>query len=283
MRRLVAIALVSLLAGLGWAVTPARAESTEPCVAKGIYASHCKVSASRDPISDDKSDGVLGVQAGISSKERARRQAAWLRDVAARYQAQLARYNGCMSVEHDTSVCPAPERVRLQRRARGAATPLITPGQAGAIAVARLQLPLNPPRVGPDPSLNKWKIAAVGYPLWLSTAGPTHLGPVADRVGGLSVSLEADLVRTDFRMGDGGRVSCAGAGTPYHQGIEPGTPSPDCGYRYQQPSLPEGDYTISAVSYWAVTWTINNTSGVVTVPRQASTQLPVGEIQVLIR
>ena len=51
----------------------------------------------------------------------------------------------------------------------------------------------------------------------------------------------------------------------------------------EQPSLPKGNYTVSAVAYWAVTWTINGTSGVITVPRQASTPLPVGEIQVLTR
>ena len=67
----------------------------------------------------------------------------------------------------------------------------ITPAQAGAIAVARLQLPTIAPGIGPSPELNRWKMAAVGYPLWLWADGPTHVGPVSDSVGGLSVSLDA--------------------------------------------------------------------------------------------
>ena len=159
----------------------------------------------------------------------------------------------------------------------------MTPGQAGAIAVARLHIPLNPPSVGPDPKVNRWKMAAVGYPLWVWAEGPTHVGPVSDSVGGLSVSLDAELTKTVFRMGDGKTITCRGGGTPYTKGVSPGTPSPDCGYRYEQPSLPKGDYTVTAISYWAVTWTINGTSGLITVPRQASAPLPVGEIQVLVR
>ena len=157
------------------------------------------------------------------------------------------------------------------------------PGQAGAIAVARLQLPLNAPKVGPDPKLNKWKMAAVGYPLWVWAEGPTHVGPVSDSVAGLSVSLDAQLTKTVFRMGDGKTVTCRNGGTPYRKGTKAATPSPDCGYRYEKPSLPKSDYTVTAIGYWAVTWTINGTSGVITVPRAASAPLPVGEVQVLVR
>lgn len=164
-----------------------------------------------------------------------------------------------------------------------AGQPAIAPAQAGAIAVARLQLPLNAPKVGPDPKVNKWKMAAVGYPLWIWADGPTHVGPVSDSVAGLSVSLDAQLTKTVFRMGDGKTVTCAGGGTPYRTGTKAATPSPTCGYRYEKPSLPKGDYTVTAIGYWAVTWSVNGASGVITVPRVATAPLPVGEVQVLVR
>ena len=50
-----------------------------------------------------------------------------------------------------------------------------------------------------------------------------------------------------------------------------------------KPSLPKGNYTVTAVTTWDVTWTVNNQSGVITVPAVQTTQLPVGELQVLVR
>lgn len=169
------------------------------------------------------------------------------------------------------------------RPANAPPAPQITPGQAGAIAVARLSLPANAPNIGPDPKKNKWKMAAVGYPLWLWADGPTHIGPVGENVGGLSVSLDARVSKTAFRMGDGGTVTCTGAGTPYRNSVKPGTASPTCGYRYEKPSLPAKKYTVTAITYWDVTWTVNGISGLQTVPMAATTQLPVGEVQTLVR
>ena len=103
----------------------------------------------------------------------------------------------------------------------------ITPAQAGAIAVARLQLPTIAPGIGPPPDLNRWKMAAVGYPLWLWADGPTHVGPVSDSVAGLSVSLEARVTSLTFRMGDGNTVQCSGDGDEWTKAVEPGSQGPD--------------------------------------------------------
>lgn len=268
-------------------VSPASADAPKNCPS-GI----CTVKA--------ESDGDGGTQTtssgtdsrgGPSAKDVARRQLAHYRKVMHRYEQQAARYQRCLNTQSLTAracVGPGPVAVLAPPDALvdllgGPGVPTFTPDQAGAIAVARLRLPLSPPRVGPDPKVNKWKMAAVGYPLWIWADGPTHVGPVSDSVGGLSVSLQARLTKTVFRMGDGNIITCAGAGAPFRKGTAPATPSPDCGYRYEQPSLPEGDYTISAVAYWAVTWTVNGSSGVITVPRGASAALPVGEVQVLTR
>ena len=61
-----------------------------------------------------------------------------------------------------------------------------------------------------------------------------------------------------------------------------GTP-PACGYTYQKPSLPQGSYTITATTEWAIRWSVNGVGGTIPLYQQASTQLPVGELQVLIR
>lgn len=41
--------------------------------------------------------------------------------------------------------------------------------------VARLDIPVPTPSVGPDPSVNEWNMAVVGYPLWLWTDTPASM------------------------------------------------------------------------------------------------------------
>jgi len=84
-------------------------------------------------------------------------------------------------------------------------------------------------------------------------------------------------------MGDGTTVNCEGAGDKWTQSVEPGAEAPNCGHTYTKPSLPKGSYTVAALTNWAVTWTANGQSGVINVPAVQATQLPVGELQVLVR
>jgi hypothetical protein len=83
-------------------------------------------------------------------------------------------------------------------------------------------------------------------------------------------------------MGDGHSVSCQGPGVKWTRAVEAGKPSV-CGYRYQKPSLPDGSYTVRAISHWEITWTVGGQSGVVTMDQEGTRRLPVGELQVLIR
>jgi hypothetical protein len=210
----------------------------------------------------------------------------------AAYDRRLARYNRCVWTFDPTlsnAGCgspptppTAPEFGSDTFSGRGN-TPRITAGQAAAIAVARLQLPTVAPGIGPSPDLNPWSMAAVGYPLWLWADGPTHVGPISDAVAGLSVSLEAEVSSLTFRMGDGHSVNCPGTGHPWTPAVEPGRKSPNCGYTYAKPSLPDETYTVAAMANWAVTWTSNGQSGVINVPAVDTTELPVGELQVLVR
>jgi hypothetical protein len=97
------------------------------------------------------------------------------------------------------------------------------------------------------------------------------------------VSLEAEVSSLTFRMGDGHTINCPGTGHPWTTAVEPGRKSPNCGYAYAKPSLPDNTYTVAAIANWAVTWTSNGQSGVINVPALDTTELPVGELQVLVR
>ena len=205
----------------------------------------------------------------------------------AEYDRRLASYNRCVLTfdpSLNTTGCgspPAPPQFSSDNFSGRGNQP--TAGQAAAIAVARLQLPKIAPGIGPSPDINPWNMAAVGYPLWLWADGPTHVGPISDSVAGLSVSLDAEVNSLTFRMGDGHTVTCAGSGRPWTTAVQPGTESPDCGYTYAKPSLPDNSYTVTATANWAVTWTSNGQSGVINVPVVDTTELPVGELQVLVR
>jgi hypothetical protein len=207
------------------------------------------------------------------------------------YIRQLNTYNRCL-VTFNPSTNPggcgnrpaAPTAPMFStNNFSGPGNQAITAGQAAAIAVARLQLPTIAPGIGPSPDLNPWNMAAVGYPLWLWADGPTHVGPISDSVAGLSVSLNAEVSSLTFRMGDGHSVTCAGAGQPWTKSVQPGAKSPTCGYSYAKPSLPDDKYAVAAIANWAVTWTSNGQSGVINVPAVDTTDLPVGELQVLVR
>ena len=276
------LSLVALVAGVPRNDAGADTKSTIPdACPQGI----CQVTAETEPPPRDPSSSKSSMDSSNRSPARRSTTEIALRQLSEVSDANPCAYDASSPACQDTNVFAPPPDALVGPRASSdnANVPTMSPSEAGAIAVARLRLPVTPPKVGPDPNLNKWKMAAVGYPLWVWADGPTHVGPVSDSVGGLTVSLDAQLTKTVFRMGDGGTVTCVGAGTPYRNSTKPGTPSPSCGYRYEEPSLPEGNYTVSAVSYWAVTWTVNGTSGVITVPSVTSAPLPVGEGQVLRR
>ncbi|GAE74338.1 ATP/GTP-binding protein [Cutibacterium acnes JCM 18916] len=71
---------------------------------------------------------------------------------------------------------------------------------------------------------------------------------------GQAVSLTARRNGLSFNMGDGHTVHCA-ATTPWSPSVEPGSPSPTCGYTYQQ-AAPAGGYKVTAITSWDVTWSV---------------------------
>lgn len=150
------------------------------------------------------------------------------------------------------------------------------PWVLGSQAVAQLTLPAAKPVVGPDPSLNEWKMAVVGYPLWLSTPGVASMTSSAS-VMGYTVSLQAVRQSVTFDMGDGGSVTCA-TSTPWSPEVPPAQPSPDCGYAYQKISKP-GSFRIVTSATWQVTWSVLGQSGTIPVTKYGAANLTVGELQ----
>lgn len=161
--------------------------------------------------------------------------------------------------------------------------PTLSPQQAAYYAFARLRLTAPRPMIGPPPSINEWKMAAVGYPMWLWAEGNLDPAPVSDSVEDISVSLNARLVKIVYDMGDGHKLTCTNVSRAWTRSVTPGTPSPACGYTYQKPSLPHGKYTITANAVWAVDWQVNGVTGTIPFYNSASTSVPVGELQVLVR
>ena len=146
--------------------------------------------------------------------------------------------------------------------------------------IVRVQLPDPTPRFGPDPSVNEWKMAAVGYPLWLWTDGPAT---VSNRVQayGVTFTLRAMWQSTTFDMGDGHEVTCATT-RAYEAATTPGRKSPACGYTYLTSSLPKGDYRVTATTNWRISWSALGQSGSLPGSHSATLSLPVGELNALV-
>ena len=223
---------------------------------------------------------------GESDAEQRKRVARQSEKFVAYYLRKQA-YDACRGSGQGGCTAPgkAVEQPELIARAQllGGGAPQISPQQAAIIAVARLRLSPPEPVVGPSPEINEWDIAAVGYPYWLWAEGDLDPAPVSTTVADLTVSLDAHLASTTFDLGDGTRVTCTDLTARWSRAVEPGAASPACGHTYTKPSLPKGDYTITAYSTWAVDWSVNGVGGTIPLYQQASTTLPVGELQVLTR
>lgn len=159
----------------------------------------------------------------------------------------------------------------------GAPPPPPDPREVARRAVLQLEIPAPDARIGPDPTVNEWKMAVVGYPLWLWVSGPDRIDRTVTEQG-ITLNLTARRATTKFDLGDG-TVKFCGVTTPYHSAVPPGAESPSCGHRYQRPSLPGGRFAVSATTRWEVSWSALGQSGVLPLERRGPvTQLPVGEL-----
>ncbi|MCA0251172.1 MAG: hypothetical protein LCH76_02550 [Actinobacteria bacterium] len=145
--------------------------------------------------------------------------------------------------------------------------------------VVRLQLPKPTPQFGPDPSVNEWNMAAVGYPIWLWTEGVRTV-TASESAYGYTFTLRAHYRSTSFEMGDGHTKKCTHT-TVYPRSAKPASKSPTCGYTYLEAAR-DGTYTVTATTHWDVDWSVAGFSGTLPGTHSASRELPVGELQAIV-
>jgi len=227
---------------------------------------------------------------GADYKQRvARSMAEWkaYRASLTKYEARMQAWTTCVQATDHNETCVAPAAPTAPGAPpdgyiNGILVPILSDEEAAYIAFARLRLTPPTPIVGPSPNLNEWKMAAVGYPLWLSVGGDPTPPAVADAVADVHVRLEAHVSKVVFSMGDRHAVTCTNVTTRWSESVR-GKNSPVCGYRYQKPSLPKRSYTVTATTHWSVAWSTSRDRGVIPFIQSSSSQLPVGELQVIVR
>ena len=163
-----------------------------------------------------------------------------------------------------------------------------SPAQVAA-ARAVADLGIVAPEIGLTGYGRPESMQVLGLPtwMWVSDPGASTTGPVTSTAtdAGVTVTATGRVREAVWQMGDGTTVTCTGtsaAGTPYHESY--GTqPSPTCGHTYQRTSAHEPDraFTVQVTVHWDVVWTGGGQSGALSTSVTRSTQLRVGEVQVI--
>jgi hypothetical protein len=176
---------------------------------------------------------------------------------------------------------PAPVGPSAEELARRAvATMNLSMGEIGS----------TPPASNKDPNA----VGAIGLPIWLWIANRAEntIGPIVRSAsdGGLTVSATGTLDRVEWTLTDAngttrGSITCDGAnapGTPY-DGRNSAEPSPTCGFGADLNNTP-GNLMLTGTAYWSVAWQGGGQTGQIDVQAQSnSTQVRIGELQVLVQ
>ena len=163
----------------------------------------------------------------------------------------------------------------------GANTPAAAPAVTGADlarqAYGSFKLSAPVPRMAPTADRLVVQLAT-----WLWVDGWKPLTATA-AVPGLTATVTAVPTSVTWTMGDGGRVTCAGPGTPY----DPNTPyeqqSTTCSYTYHSSSAgqPGDEYVGSVAISYGASWTATDGTGgnLGALAATATFAARVGEIQ----
>ena len=145
-----------------------------------------------------------------------------------------------------------------------------------AIALMRLRAIT----IGIVPEPRAGSVGIIGMPTWMWAQNPSQStwGPVTKSAsaGGATVTATAKVDRVVWAMGDGSTVACAGPGTAYQDSFGK-TSSPSCGHTYTR----QGTYTVRATSSWTVQWAGVGQSGTIPLNFTQTTNITMGEAQVL--
>ena len=154
------------------------------------------------------------------------------------------------------------------------------PAQVARRAIDQMQL--RRITIGMVPESGPDRVGIVGIPAWMWVADRSDqtFGPITRTAssGSVSVTATGRVEKIVWDMGDGSKVTCTTAGTPFYDGAG-GTKSPDCGYVYSK----QGTYTVTATSYWEVTWSGGGQSGTIPLTMASSTTVVIGELQAVTR
>lgn len=163
--------------------------------------------------------------------------------------------------------------------------PVLTPAQVARLAVAQFNIRAIDIGIVPEPDPDHTGL--VGMPAWMWVDNPTAStwGPNSTTLtaGGITVTATARVARVEWNMGDGTTVTCTTQGTEFTD-ADGGRESPDCGHTYTRTSAgePNDAYTVTATSFWVVTWAGGGASGTIPLQVSDSAQVRIGELQVIV-
>lgn len=159
--------------------------------------------------------------------------------------------------------------------------PAVDPAVLAQQAYDRTTIPR--PGIGLNPPAGADQVVNVPTWLWVDNFQPVSATASA---GPVTVTVVAKPVRSDWTMGTGDTVTCAGAGTPYDRRRLPEAQRTGCSYTYRRSSAsrPTGAYELRATTVWHVTWTAKGVSAsgdFGLVNRSGDVAVRVAEIQAL--
>jgi hypothetical protein len=162
-----------------------------------------------------------------------------------------------------------------------------TPRDVAQIAIKQMDLRAIDMGITPEPGPDS--VGLVGMPVWMWAANPNNhtVGPITESAsaGGITVTATAKLLRITWDMGDGTKVTCTTAGTPYKASYG-NQKSPNCGHTYETSSSKQqdGKYTVTATSDWVITWEGAGQTGTIRLNGLTrAVAIAVGEAQVLVQ
>ncbi len=154
------------------------------------------------------------------------------------------------------------------------------PRQLAQQAIAAMNL--HAVQIGIVPELLPGRIGVIGLPTWMWARQPAAntMGPITRSASarGYTATATAKVTKVVWNMGDGSSVTCRGPGTPYEDKYGKKS-SPTCGHTYVR----QGRYTVTATSYWTVTWAGIGQTGTIPLDLSNSAAITMGEVQVITR
>lgn len=185
------------------------------------------------------------------------------------------------TVERNVCATTSPSTGFIEYRVvENATEPPVDPAILAIQAGSTLPIPDPQLEIGPNADQ-----VAVNLPIWLSVQNPGALTASAT-AGTVTATVTAQISATTYSIGDGGSVTCTGAGSQPNAGSD--LSNPPCRYTFQLRSLPErtdgkATWSITATTTWTVTWTSNiGAQGQFVITRTAAIEQYVGEFRTVI-